>query len=524
MENWKYSNRPHLRDEQFIQTYNQTGCTDVLHLGGCTVICGIHGEIDSNSGYRICGETIFNAGHTEKTLQIGSNSFSCGNSSISIGNGAVALCTNSVTIGCGNTSCSCGANIIGGYNNIIFSGNTNATIVGLNGVEIGANTYCNSVIVPSLAILNTPTGSGKLLCRNSINGAIELTPTPTITVTGVTNLGTGSGAIYTGLSNCNIQLKTLSGGTNINLTCNGNYITINADTSGSVVVTPNDVVYTCKNIPTGLTTATDNILFGCDAGKSITTSSNNIALGYRALYFSNSSDGHNIAIGQCAIGCGLISGYYNIGLGYQALAKTTCGYNNIGLGYLALNSNTSGCYNIANGCQALYYNTTGNNNIAIGFTALFSNTGGTNNVAIGNGSGYNEMGSNKLYVANYPNKSLIYGEFDNEKLCIRGKTYISGLTNASKSNAVFYDNATHELTYATASGGGITGATNLGTGNGTIYTGISNNSIQFKTLSGGTNVTLTCNGSYITINASVSSMPINLASSASYYVKSTFTS
>jgi hypothetical protein len=47
----------------------------------------------------------------------------------------------------------------------------------------------------------------------------------------------------------------------------------------------------------------------------------------------------------------------------------------------------------------------------------------------------------------------------------------------------------------------ISGATNLGSGNGTIYTSVSSNKIRLKTLSGGTNVTLTCDGNYIAINA-----------------------
>jgi hypothetical protein len=58
-------------------------------------------------------------------------------------------------------------------------------------------------------------------------------------------------------------------------------------------------------------------------------------------------------------------------------------------------------------------------------------------------------------------------------------------------------------TAATASvkANAVTGATNLGSGNGTIYTSCSGNKLQFKTLSGGTNITLTCNGNYIGINS-----------------------
>jgi hypothetical protein len=50
--------------------------------------------------------------------------------------------------------------------------------------------------------------------------------------------------------------------------------------------------------------------------------------------------------------------------------------------------------------------------------------------------------------------------------------------------------------------GVITGATNLGTGNGMLFSGITNNSLKFKTLSGGTNITLTANEDYIIINSS----------------------
>ena len=63
-------------------------------------------------------------------------------------------------------------------------------------------------------------------------------------------------------------------------------------------------------------------------------------------------------------------------------------------------------------------------------------------------------------------------------------------------------------TGGTSGGGTITGATNLGSGNGSIYTSISDKNLQFKTLSGGTNITLTSNGNYIGINTPTISVPI----------------
>ncbi len=49
--------------------------------------------------------------------------------------------------------------------------------------------------------------------------------------------------------------------------------------------------------------------------------------------------------------------------------------------------------------------------------------------------------------------------------------------------------------------GVITGATNLGVGNGIIYTGLTNNTLNLKTLSGGTNITLTTTDNYIIISS-----------------------
>lgn len=126
----------------------------------------------------------------------------------------------------GNT----GSTIIGGSNNYIASGNTGSTIIGGNNIILTGITYNNTVIVPNLAIWNTPQGSGNLLGWNNITKRVYLTTSSGGTgggITGATNLGSGNGTIFTSVSGKNIQLKSLSGGTNINITCDANYIAIN---------------------------------------------------------------------------------------------------------------------------------------------------------------------------------------------------------------------------------------------------------------------------------------------------------
>jgi hypothetical protein len=93
------------------------------------------------------------------------------------------------------------------------------------------------------------------------------------------------------------------------------------------------------------------------------------------------------------------------------LFNNTTGYNNNAQGDSALYSNTTGFGNAAIGKSALYNNTTGQFNMGIGGFAGFSNQTGSGNVFIGKNAGYNELGSNKLYIANNSTKPLLYGVF-----------------------------------------------------------------------------------------------------------------
>jgi trimeric autotransporter adhesin len=176
------------------------------------------------------------------------------------------------------------------------------------------------------------------------------------------------------------------------------------------------------------------------------TNTNSIAIGLNSIACATNTiaiGGYSQANGlySISIGCGSKSYNCGISIGLCSGGNATGGINNIGIGYQALFNNTSGCNNIANGYQAGYLNLSGSSNIFLGTCA-----------------GYNETGSSKLYIANNANKPLLYGEFDNEKLCIRGKLYVSGLTNSIKPDVVYYDSSTNELTYGTLPSGG----TNIG--------------------------------------------------------------
>jgi len=156
-------------------------------------------------------------------------------------------------------------------------------------------------------------------------------------------------------------------------------------------------------------TGHDNIGIGCDSLYYNTIGCANMGLGNGALY-NNTSGENNIALGNGAL-FNNITGCNNIAVGEYALNCNTTGSNNIANGYIALNANTIGSSNIAIGNNTLSYNTTGNNNIATGSHAGYLNVTGSSNVFIGGCAGYNELGSNKLYIANNANCNLIYGDF-----------------------------------------------------------------------------------------------------------------
>ncbi|MFL0354734.1 hypothetical protein [Xanthomarina sp. GH4-25] len=72
-------------------------------------------------------------------------------------------------------------------------------------------------------------------------------------------------------------------------------------------------------------------------------------------------------------------------------------------------------------------NGTSNRNVGVGYQALSSNTAGEGNVALGYRAGYNETGSNKLYIANTDtNTPLIHGDFDTNLLTVNGDIDITG--------------------------------------------------------------------------------------------------
>jgi len=289
--------------------------------------------------------------------------------------------------------------------------------------------------------------------------------------------------------------------------------------------------FTVMCIPGALTSG--NFKAGQSALNSISTGACNTGVGAYALNLA--STGHfNTAVGGCALRCST-TGCNNTAVGWSSMCKNT-GKDNVSMGASSLRLSTTASCNTVIGVEGILSNTIGSGNTAMGYKVLSNNVTGNNNVAIGRCAGFSETGSNKLYIANCASCSLIYGEFDTKMVKIDGcmcvtnlpvKTtetcgiyingsgrlsvgLISGGTSATtytfiQSGATKISQVGNNVTIYTptgsTSGGGVTGATNLGSGNGSLFTNVSSSKINLKTLSGGTNITLTCNGNYVAINS-----------------------
>ena len=193
------------------------------------------------------------------------------------------------------------------------------------------------------------------------------------------------------------------------------------------------------------TTSPDgNIFIGFNTGRENTVGALNVFIGNGVGYnFIGDNDGEeNIFIGNNAgyncsttansIFIGTRSGY-NAGLAYgntfvgdRTASMGTAGDNNTIIGSAA-GFRTNGAENVFIGSYAGNGNTSGTNNTFIGYNAGAGNATGKNNIFIGNSAGADELGSEKLYIANTNTATpLIYGEFDTKNVTVTGNLYATG--------------------------------------------------------------------------------------------------
>jgi hypothetical protein len=173
--------------------------------------------------------------------------------------------------------------------------------------------------------------------------------------------------------------------------------------------------------------------------------SNNLAIGSTTL-FRNTTGAGNIAIGGSSMREN-VSGSLNTAIGLNSLINNKFGNGNTAIGSTSLSSNVIGSDNIAFGYDSQFFNQSGSNNISIGNTSLYTNVSGSRNIAIGDNAGRFETGSNTFYLDNQNRGSLD---------AMRSGSLLYGTFNSAVSGQTLQINAattiTNDLTIASGSG------------------------------------------------------------------------
>jgi hypothetical protein len=176
-----------------------------------------------------------------------------------------------------------------------------------------------------------------------------------------------------------------------------------------------------------------NTIYGYQTLLVGTSSINNVAIGYQALYSTTGNE--------------------NVAIGYKSLYFNTTGYYNTGVGNYSLYGNKLGSQNIAIGLTTLYNNNNGSSNISIGNSSLYNNTDGSENIVIGNSSQLNATQSN--YNISIGNSSL-YNNIADSNIAIGYQSLYSNTTsynNTAIGSSSLYNNTTSVDTISILSGG-----------------------------------------------------------------------
>lgn len=145
-------------------------------------------------------------------------------------------------------------------------------------------------------------------------------------------------------------------------------------------------------------TGVNNTFIGYEAGNDNTTGTNNTAVGFSALDV-NTTGGSNVAVGANSLGANT-NGDSNVAVGQIALQLNTSGGANVALGRGALANNVTGNFNVSVGYNAIAEGNS-SENVAIGYQSGANITSGTNNIVIGyNSDVSSNVASNEITFGN----------------------------------------------------------------------------------------------------------------------------
>ena len=370
--------------------------TSINGSGGATGLTLTGGPITGAGTLTLGGTLAITSGGTGATTQAGAANAILPSQG---GNAGKVLSTDGVNvtwIPAGGTGTVTSVNVSGGATGLIFDGGpvtASGTITAGGKLAAthggtGLDTYATGDMIyasgpNTLEILDPgPNGyvltmSGGIPAWTAGGGGGSLSGVTQATTPFLTSLGGNANISATGLENTFI-------GTNAGkvVTTGSNNTVVGADAMAANNGSYNTIVG--NNAAVLMTGGNNNTLVGSDILTVATTGSNNTIVGRQAGKVSTGSD--NVFIGyQCADLATTLSN--SVLIGAYAGAATTAGSNNmVGVGYAALNNLTSGVRNTALGNYAGAGNQTGGDNTSVGDSAGRQATG-SNGTYIGSRAG-----------------------------------------------------------------------------------------------------------------------------------------
>jgi len=434
---------------------------------------------DANLGLRSVAFGNNNTASGNSSTALGANNVSSGNRSLTIGDDGLASGQNSVAMGDQNDAI--GINSLAqGFNNTASGTNTSTFGVQNNAPSYGEMTVGTFASTYTQNSLNSWNTGDRIFTIG--NGQSNVTRSNALTVykNGLININDAYNMPLTdGSAN---QVMTTDGAGNVSFqdgVKDADWFEVDTTTTPNAI---NDNIFTQGNVGIGINSPSARLhidgtsipfridVFGTEklrlrnSALEFINSGNSVFIGEFAGFNDDLTNNNNTFVGLRA-GFTNTSGSNNTAIGHESLRQNTTGITNVAVGISSLYNNTTGSFNVAIGNGALRDNTTNDNDVAVGALTLAEKETGEGNVAIGNRagildqnsernvyigdraggglsgdplenktdnvfigyqSGFNESGSNKLYIENTASTTpLLYGEFDNGILRTNGTFQIN---------------------------------------------------------------------------------------------------
>jgi len=215
------------------------------------------------------------------------------------------------------------------------------------------------------------------------------------------------------------------------LEAGGTFNFLMLDGAGDLITTGDDNIAIGRGSLPLLTTGSDNIAIGPLAGEVMLTGFDNVMIGH--LAGDQLTAENNTFVGAFA-GRSVTDSTRNVAIGYQAMGNTSAdlgapGASNVAVGDASMSNFalTSADHNTAIGASTLNFMVSGDDNVALGYNAGGNITTGDGNVILGNQAGPTVNQSNRLYISNTGGDTpLIFGDFATPQIIINGALETTG--------------------------------------------------------------------------------------------------